>query len=31
MSQAELNNFTKPNEVREFPKGRLELTFVVEV
>jgi hypothetical protein len=31
MSQAELKNFTKTDEVREFPKGRLELTFVVEV
>jgi hypothetical protein len=25
MSKAELRNFGKPDEVREFPKGRLEL------
>jgi hypothetical protein len=28
LSQAELKNFGKPDEVREFPKGRLELINV---
>ena len=28
MSQAELKNFGKPDEVREFPKGRVELIKV---
>jgi hypothetical protein len=28
MSQAELKNFGKPDEVREFPKGRVELVKV---
>jgi hypothetical protein len=28
MKKAELKNFGKPDEVREFPKGRLELIKV---
>ena len=28
MSEAELKNFGKPDEVREFPKGRVELVKV---
>ena len=28
MSQAELKNFGKPDEVREFPNGRVELVNI---